>query len=293
MSSPVVVLEEIALVAPLGVRFWDVALNARFSGDLDVRVWPAAIPEQQIPGVQGSGGVYSFHHLPGMRDAENGAGDAAYWAVQTPRFPFVLQVVDAASNYLPFTLPVLLPQRGIFGLRVSPPAPGIPDDTWLPLFSSPARVFSSRAMLRAQLVELATGRPAAGALGEARAGSNPPALGMADDRGVMAMPLEWPEPENFGLGSPIGGVARQWADQRWTVDITVYYSRVVPAGAYPDLNALLSQAAATVWADRTGSAELDSAELVFGQDLTLRSLDSPGGRELPYLFVTPAGSPLI
>jgi hypothetical protein len=293
MSSPVVALEEIVLVAPLGVRFWDVSLGARAGAGLDVRIWPVAIRELETVGVEGPGGVYSFHHLPGMRAVEDGAGDAAYWAAQTPRFPFVLQVTDPQSRYLPFTLPVLLPQRGIFGLRMSPLARGIPDDTWFPLFSSPTRVFAAKAMLRAQIAELATDRPAAWAVVEARAGMNTQVLGLADERGVVSMPIEWPEPEDFGLGSPIGGVPRQWAQQRWTVDFTIYYARVGSKGAYPDLEAALSQLPAMAWADRTAASDLRSAELVFGQDLTLRSLDHPGGRELPYLYVTPAGSPLI
>src|SRR6185437_10154784 len=68
MSTPtVVVLEEITCVAPLGLRFWDVASARAVGAGLTVQAYPAGVPGLRMDAVVSRRGVYSFRGLPGMR----------------------------------------------------------------------------------------------------------------------------------------------------------------------------------------------------------------------------------
>src|SRR4051794_26717727 len=72
--------ERFTTVAPLGLRFWDSVTNSFVLSGLQVFAAPKGNPAQQTAATVSSHGVYGFAHLPGLRQLENGAGDAAYWA---------------------------------------------------------------------------------------------------------------------------------------------------------------------------------------------------------------------
>jgi len=77
VTPQVQTLEEITLVAPFGVRFWDVAAGAPAETGLSVAAYPDALQELVTPAIANASGIYSFSGLPGLRRAENGAGDDA------------------------------------------------------------------------------------------------------------------------------------------------------------------------------------------------------------------------
>src|SRR5689334_1179503 len=102
MIDPVLVIEHITLVAPFGVRFWDEVTGAVISDGLNITAYAASsavgqvqtFPDQRqvvsirAPRVQAfpnRQGVYVLRNLPGLRGAENGEGDANYWASVSKR----------------------------------------------------------------------------------------------------------------------------------------------------------------------------------------------------------------
>ncbi|MDP9170937.1 MAG: hypothetical protein M3N54_10000 [Acidobacteriota bacterium] len=286
MSSPsVAVLEQVTCVAVLGIRFWDVAAFRAVGAGLTVEAYPVGVPELRTTAVVGRGGIYSFHGLPGMRRDEIGLGDDAFWQSNPPQAPFTVEVADAGGQYLPFRLSVLLPVRGVFGLFESPFSTGLtPDATWIPVFSTPARpVPGAMAVARAQLLDTLAGTPAAWAFVTVRTAGQPPAVGVADQRGIVAVQFAYPEPRNFALGSPLrtGGV--KWVDQSWPVAVNVLYAPGRINDARPELSQTLGQPAAAV--------NPAAFTLLAGQELSMKSV-GPDGREISDLLLTPAGSPL-
>jgi len=294
LTDPVVVLEEISLLAPLGIRFWDVATGSAAVVPLDVEAYPNAVPELLKPALQGRSGQYSFRGLPGLRNIEFGAGDDAFWSANPPSFPFTVVVNDPTSTYLPFQFSVLLPHRGFFGLLSSPLGSTlVPDASWIPIFSLPSRPLpDGMTVIRALLVDDRTGVPAAWAMVTAEAPDMLPAVGIADARGVISLPLLYPEPRNFAIGSPLRPGGMKLTDQTWPVNISISYNPGRTAEITPDLDETLQQMHATAWQDNAHLAPATTFTLQYGKDLVLRSRDRLSGRDLSVLLITPAGSPL-
>jgi hypothetical protein len=259
------VMETLGLVSPLGLRFWDAVDEAPVSAGLSVTIWPAAQPELRTAAVVNRSGIFSFCNLPGLRAVESGSGDDAFWAAQTPRFDFVVEVTDGSNRFLPFRLPVKLPVCGL--------------GDFIPLFSSPARTMSApMGLIRAQLFDPIRNGPAAWVLVEARVDGVPAGRGLSDAQGGLLVPLPYPEAHPGGpvFGSPPSPGGLKLTDQTWTVDLSFFYSPQEPAAKIPDLNEVLGQGPTT---------PLTTATLRFGQELVLRS------RGLSTLLITPAGSP--
>src|SRR5262249_3832476 len=139
-------------------------------------------------------------------------------------------VQDTQNRFLPFTLNVLLPVRRLltfgFGSPLTSPlsSPLTSADQWLPIYSSPARLRpDGMGAIRAEIVDLGTGQPAAWALLEAKGPGQTLATGMADAGGRVLLPISYPKPV-VTLGSP-GSPSLPVASQTWTIDLTVRYSR--------------------------------------------------------------------
>jgi hypothetical protein len=288
MSASVVVLERFSLVTPLAVRFRDEATRTYVNERLNVTVYPAGMPELRTAGIANPSGVYVFRNLPGLRELEQGAGDDDFWAALTAATlrDFVLEVRDPAGRYLPFRLDVQLPHRGVLGIDDASSPPNAP---YLPLFPSPSRVApDGMAALRADLAEDAPGQPpAAWALVTAKAGEQRLMTGLADANGHVMLPLLYPKPV-ITLGSP-GSVNTPLTQQEWAVDFSVRYRRRDPVPELPDLADVLSQPAATAWAETLPPTPWTSATLQFGRELTLTT--TAGGAGTSTLLITPAGSP--
>ena len=290
------VLDRFTRVTPLSVRFLDGATGAYVTGALSVEVYPKGEPDRRTRAIVNRASVFTFRNLPSLSRIERGAGDAAFWAAETPRYPFVLDVRDADDLFLPFTLDVLLPARRILGIAFNSPASSpLASQTGsssqsLPVFSSPARAIpDAMGALRAEIVDSGTGAPAAWAVLEARGPGQALATGLADGAGRVLLPLPYPKPI-VTLGSP-GSPSLPLTSQTWPIDFTVRYRRRVPARAIPDLADVLTQPAATAWKDVARTTAWTHATLRFGRDLVLASVTG-GGAASPTLLITPAGSPL-
>jgi hypothetical protein len=292
MSTEVVVLEQVTLTSPFGVRFWDVAAVTPAGAGLLVVAYPDALPGLRRTATEGPGGVHSFSGLPGLREVENGAGDDAFWSTNPPTVSYTVEVRDPEERYLPFRLSARLPVRGLFGWWASPLLTALtPDPTWVPVFSTPSRSMSGPgALVRAQLQDDLAGRPASGAVLTVRAPRLPPVTGLADDRGMLSLLQPYPEPVDNRSASPVS--SHRLTDQSWPVEIGVFYTRRESGQRLPDLHHIVQQGAAFVWRDTAHTTPANHFHLEFGRDLILRSIDSASGRELSVLLVTPAGSPL-
>ena len=295
MNPDVKVIEELAWVAPFGVRFWDVSAMAPAGAGLTVVAYPSVIPELRSAAGVNHTGVYFFHGLPGMRRFENGSGDEDFWAANPPAIPYTVEVSDPQERYLPYQFSVLLPVHGLYGLAGSPLLPSFtPDASWLPLFSSPARALPGPSgVVRAQLRDDAAKLPAAWALMTAQVAGSLSVPALADDRGIVTLTIPYPEPATSPFASPLGPGSLKLSDQTWPLTVSVFYtpqtgspgtSGFVP----PDLETILGQRQATVWRDTAHSGPAANFTLSFGNDLVLRSLDSATGRDLPVLLITPA-----
>lgn len=292
--TSVVVLERLSIVAPLGVRLRDEATGATVSDSLLVEVHPDGNPEWRIAGFPNPSGIFTFRNLPGMRDVEQGDGSAAWWASQTPRFAFVLRVRDLSGRFLPFELPILLPQRRILTIALNSPLSSPlamqagAEEGALPLFSSPSRApLDGMGVLRAELIDATTQQPASWALVEAKAGEQRLVTGMADRQGRVMLPLFYPKPV-ITLGSP-ATLTTPLTQQTWAVDFTIRWRRRDPVPDIPDLIDVLTQPAATAWEQTSPATAWTRATLRFGRELHLAT--AAGGASTSTLLITPAGSP--
>ena len=195
--------------------------------------------------------VFAFQNLPGLRDIEIGRGDQQFWESfdqgLSRRRRFVIEVEDGWRRFLPFSFTAELPHRGLFELPCLGSPPSLVDlpVAGVPLFSSPARLVpGGMAVVRAQIEELGTGRPAAGALLEIEASSaSMPAtraLGFADNKGRVVVMFPYPElapPPSQHL-SPLAS-GQSLSSREWSVNVRIFWGPVSEGEGLPDLCALL------------------------------------------------------
>jgi hypothetical protein len=271
------------------VRFWDPVERAFVADGLVVNVRPANGQRRTLAAAN-SAAIFVAQDLPFLRSAEQGAGDDAYWA-SVARRAFVVEVDDTRGRFLPFSFPASLPNRGLFVWScplVSPPLPPLADGVLL--FSAPSRPPSPmRAVLRADLQDLATGLPAAGAVLVATIDGARSVSGVADERGRVAIQFPYPEPRDFppigdGASPPASPVGSSLASHTWPVVLAGQYAVTSPYPAYPDLCTTLHQPAAKLLADSAGTP-LGQQLLTMGADLVLRSTDASTGRPMSVLLV--------
>jgi hypothetical protein len=285
VSATFVELERVSRVAPVGVRFWDrPTARAVWEG---LRLTNVESDRRAVPN---HSGVFVAYDLPGMRDAEQGAGDEAYWASPPDLQELTFELVDELGRFHDVRFDLTAPFRGVFdedcGFSASPPAAAPPS---VPLFSLPSRVVpAGTAAVRAELTDADTGDPAAWAVLEVTAPEVATARGIADRRGRVLVLLPYPEPPWHGTSPPPG--TTPLTAQTWPVELSVRYS---PASASPplpgvddpeppDLCAVLTQLHAMLAAGASPAVAVDSADLVFGRELVLNE------EERRTLLVTPA-----
>jgi hypothetical protein len=281
--------EPVTKVAPLGVRFRDAATSEFVGGGLIVEAYRESRPERRIPAVVNSRGIFTFHDLPGLREAESGRGDEAYWTPGPEPVPFIIEGRDELGRFLPFRFAADIPARGQFAPPCLDPGAG-----GVPLYSAPTRRMpAGMAILRAQFEEAATGLPAAWTVVEARHGGNT-ARGVSDRQGRLMLPFGYPEPVMFNLGSPGGALGPPLEEQTWEIEIRAWYEPEDDPPEMPDLCALedlARRAPSPVWEDTAMSRLLDRLTLRFGQELLARTRNTVTGRDLPVVLISPAGSP--
>jgi hypothetical protein len=280
----VTVLERDPHVTPLGVRFRDAVTGETVSDGLAV-THPATRPPGRARAVVTPSGVFAASGFPGLRAAELGAGDGAYWDDPPVAGRYELEVHDTSGRFHSFRFEADLPARGFFELAcVRAYSPRLGEGA-VPLFSTPARIVpAGLGVVRADLWDADADAPAAWAVLEVTPEGGVTSVGIADARGSVAVILPYPEPTALEA-SPPGG-RRSLAEQTWSLELRALYEPVAPAPAVPDLCDVLGQAEATLVAADSPPAPLTHATLEFGRELVVRTT----GR--PELLVVPAGSHL-
>lgn len=302
MTRAIRELERDRTFTPLGIRFWDAALDLPVADSLSVHAWPAGTAYPPLRAVRSPGGVYAFHGLPGQRAAERPADDEEHpESAGTPR-EYAIAVDDPAGRYQPAAFSVTLPLgvRGEFlsvGDGSSPPRPG----GRAYLFSAASRqVPPGLAAIRADFVDEATGAPAAWAVLTATVGAVT-RTAIADEQGRALVLVPFPTPERLRQGSPP-------ADPHtatWPVSLAVRWDPPAlrypfparegmnPAwAARPSLKSILDeQRAALVWTDEGQAPAAEWTEtLVHGQELVLRTTLA-GGARAPTVWISAGASP--
>jgi len=286
--TAVQVLEWVSRVAPLGIRFRDAATRKTVDDDLTAIVYPSAERELSTAAVINRAGIFVFRNIFGLHAFEtaNGdntrdfAGSDAFWNPVSPpaRYDYTLEVRDPARRFLPFVLPVKLPQRSLLGIAFNSPlsSPLVGQTggrgAFVPVFSAPTRTVPEGMIgLRAEIVDTGTSpagpREAAYAVIEAKAGDQPLVTGVADQRGRILLPLPYPKPV-ITLGS-MATTNVPLQDQTWTVDFTVRYRRRASVPELPDLYDVLSQPVATAWQTTALITPWTQTTLEFGRELLL------------------------
>lgn len=283
-------LERLTIFTPLGIRFWDAAWSTQVSEGLTVTARPQGTRQAVAYAFRTASGVYAFQGLPGLRAVEYPPQDTDPFGSPPATRCFVVEVTDQERRFLPMVLSVELPYRGIFptGTLGSPLGHRLPG---VYLFSSPTRpAVPSLAVVRAQLVDAVTHQPAAHALMTVRASGQAVAYGLADERGGIAVLFPYPAFTAMVGGSPPGTPLATGGLQHWEVSIGVRYEPAVltipPGATLPDLRSTVSQAPGVIWATVASQpSSLLSAELIFGQELVLRT------DETSVLLIGAAASP--
>lgn len=286
LPSPVRILERITRPAPFGIMFWDFATGAPVGDGLDVTLTLLSRPALTTSLVPNRNGVWVAARLPGRTDAELAATDDWSTLLKTYR----IEVADTARRFLPLRLDAELPTGGLYEwpdwgdfpqapLRplsdgLSPPhvSPGR-----IPLFSAAERsVGGPLAQVRCELLDAATGLPAAWALVTASHGGSVRGLGLADGLGRAILYFAYPERERPSLSSPPA-----ITDFRWALEIAAYYDPPPgPVAEIPDLAQLMAQLdhPCDLFASTMSPPEALGQQLLnFGRPLVMRTDDTPDG----------------
>lgn len=298
--SAVTVLERVRAFTPLGIRFWDAALDVPVTDALSVHAWLRGTPYPPVRAVRSPGGVYAFHALPGQRAVERPADDERFPETAGEPLEYAVAVDDPAGRWLPAAFGVTLP-LGYRGEFLSGPAGSPPEDGGRAyLFPAPARpVPPGLAAIRADLVDADGGRPAAWAVltatveGETRSA-------IADAQGRVCLLVPFPTPERLAeLSPPVSADAASWPvtlTARWQPAALRYLfdrrETLNPAWAErPTLRSILDeQAEALLWSDEGQDPAAEWTDtLVHGRELVMRTALAGGGQS-PTVRIS-AGAP--
>jgi hypothetical protein len=295
-------LEVSQTFTPLGIRFWDLTQNLPIDTPLVVTLTPANSSGPTLQAVRTGSGVYAFFGLPGLWAAEH-PGPWGYGPARTLRY--VVTVQDPSNTYLPAVLVYTLDQTGTLIVNGSPDT--TPGARLAHLFSAASRnVPPGVGAIRADLVDDATGQPAAWAVVRVEIGGETETwTGIADEAGRVLVLVPYPVAQELQVGSPPGFGQGNIASQTWPVTIEVQYSpgqlgypADVSGAGWPWTDTpslrdiLLKQQAATIWIDSATPAAQLMATLNFGQDLVLRSESGSPLSAGSTLMISQGGSPL-
>lgn len=252
-SPNVRIFERVLRRTPLGLRVWDAASNTHRVNGLQIDISPHSRPGQRTRAFINPSGTYCAQDLPGLTVIERSTTDGPVeWGNAQREYRILIR--DPADRFLPLAFDAQLPAKGLLDpWLVANPLPGpqpplesplSPPTTLLPrvpLFSSPnRRVPDALAVLRTELREYPSDRPAAWCLLELTIGGVVRGLGVADQKGRVAVVFSYPPSPPPALTSPLS----RRNDFRWTLSLTAYYRGSpadVPIPDVPDLADLTSQ----------------------------------------------------
>jgi hypothetical protein len=273
MVAPVI-LERWTRVAPLGLRFWDAVTDAFISDGLMVQAVPklttGIFRGEPVQAISNRSGVYVFNHLPGLSEAEFGAGDDAYWAAPPVQREFFINVQDVQRRFLPLIFTLKAPIQGLLDSacpsgKPSPALPAQPDGV-LPLFSAPGRaVPGGMAVIRAGIARGSASVP--WALVEAYSKNKLLARSLSDEQGQVALFFPYPK---IVLNNPMDNRPPLTA-QTWPVDIKVFAALSPPGPGVPDFCSVANQPVAKALRQLAPNKPLQTQTLRYGQELILKT----------------------
>ena len=237
MMSNVQVLERTTRRVPLGLQVWDIATATHLIEGLEIQVTSGARATGTRAATNRSGVYYAFN-VPRLQQFELNEDDIDAW--KTQRRPYKIEVRDPAGRFLPFVFDADLPIRDLMTWltsRISPPQPFIvPSDQssviqQIPLFSSVSRpVPDTLAVVRAELREIDTNRPAAWSLLKVSIDTTVLGIGLADQKGRVAILFPYPKRSSPVLPSTPPATNAF----RWDIELTAYYTPWQTAVPVPD-----------------------------------------------------------
>jgi len=269
--------ERVSIICPLGLQFLDVATGALGPRDLQATARPAGAPPMKnwplTTPVATPSGVLAFHGLPGLREFEN-SDTGGEWKEPPSTRKFQIELADPFGRFLPCTFVVTAPTHRLtfFADDNSPPWS---ETGAVPLFSAPPRpVPGGLAVVRAELRELGTGKPAAWAVMEANyfsGGAPRVARGMADDKGRIVLLFAYPEGQRRAFNGSPRGNGGIW-EQQWTLDLSFHYQFAPDPEERADYSVRLAQPSALAWRGDSPLTLLSEKTLSFGRELNLETL---------------------
>jgi hypothetical protein len=282
-------LEQLSVITPFGIRFWDEAYQAPVGRGLQVTAYPLDQTCAPVDAVVSLGGIYVLQGLPGLAAVEHPVGGRSAPASGSLRF--ALTVADTLGRFTPVEFGVALPltYRGLFA-ESDPATPG----ARFFLYSAPTRpVLTGMAAIRVQLWDRDVDQPAAYALLAVNLlGATRQAI--ADERGCCLVEIPWPTVESLQAGSPPGLGQGAPGNQTWPITITAFYApqsfvSLLAQNGYagatwttlPRLKGILGQTQAALWTNAAGPPTASwITNLTFGSELILRSTGSAASRLL-------------
>jgi hypothetical protein len=274
-------------VATLGIRFWDPALDSQVADGLNVTAFPEQMPGQRLAACRTHSGIYAFRGLPGLRSVEYPAADDSLSSPPVSR-RFFIEVSDRDGRFLPALFGVEAPFSGVFPNAVPTVSPPTGPPGFYPPSAAGRTAPSNLAVIRAQLEDAALGGAARYAVLEILHNGSLLQVGVADERGSVAVFMPYPAFADPSLSATPTSPAAVTLRQSWDLSFRVRYqpaSLQWPTGPMPELRSIFAQSPASFLMPSGGMPNVPvpelAAELVFGRELVLRT--GPDAR----LFLAP------
>jgi hypothetical protein len=278
--------ELLTIISPLGIRFRDVITGTFVDDGLSVIAYPENDPSSPIGAFANRKGVFVFRDLPGVQEifrqspapdpSEHPTADEVFWIENAALRRMVVEVQDLRKRYHPFSLKVNAPCRGLFQWTFDIAESPLSREQWVPLFSTASRIApAGMAVIRADLTDAMTGKPAAWALVEAIIGGSVRCRGLSGTDGQVVLILPYPEPRKASIlspmESPLSGDRTPLLSEGWQVTFSAYYSPLIPTPTKRDLDQIGGQSKATLFSQLSPPTELGAKTLNFGKELVLKS----------------------
>lgn len=311
------VIERYTIVAPLGLRFCDVATGSFVGEGLKVNAFLKSNTRISSEALPNRSGVFVLHRVKGLknfREFINGTGDEDFWKKFPPQTDYIIRVVDEMRRFQPFLLNVKLPVRGLYKFDapisspLSPISPLEANKQGVPLFSTSARTApQGSAVVRADLWDAVNDCPASWAVLEAHLKGELVASGVADDMGRVALMFPYPKLQHAPLSSPPSSPLSppesqnsSLLNQVWTLELKAKYEPFQTGEqdsdltAIPELRRTLTQREANIWEDENKTIILKEVSLKFGSELIVKTRSESSPITTAYksvLLLSPAISP--
>ena len=160
----------------------------------------------------------------------------------------------------------------------------------MPLFPTASNVApAGTAVIRAELLDAVSGKPAAWAIVEVLIGGSVKSRGLSGPDGQLVIWLPYPEPKNAPIlspmESPLASDRTPLLSEEWDVAFKAYYSPLYPTPAMRDLDEIAAQSKAILLTELSPWTELGTKTLSFGRELILKP--DTGSN----LWISPLSSP--